>query len=259
MWVFASKLQIHNPLFAHYSFGIIFSIIGGQGLNFFLRNLIHTLFKANENLSTTLKQKQKLIKELQISKDRFKNLVDASFDYILIYQNEQILDFNDNMLSFLEIDRQSLLNANIDILPKEIYSLIKTTSENQNYFPEIQLEKQDKKYYFEVYIKSVKKDGTNILFLVMHDLTPRKMLQKEKEEIQQQVVELKALLPICANCKKIRKDDGYWEQLDVYISQHTHTEFSHGLCPDCVQTLYPEMAQKILNKQPQKKRKNAKK
>lgn len=248
MWILASKFQIHNPLFVHYSFGIIFSIIGGQGINYFLRKLIKSLFTANENLVSALEQKQNLIKDLEESRERFKNLVDASFDYILIYQNNRILDFNDNMLSFLNQERSSLLNAGMDILPDEIYNLIKDTTETQNYFPEIQIEKHDNKYYFEVYTKSIQKDGENISFLVMHDLTPRKTLEKQKEEMQQQVFELKALLPICANCKKIRNDEGYWEQVEVYISQHTHTEFSHSLCPDCLKKLYPEVAQKIINK-----------
>ncbi len=51
---------------------------------------------------------------------------------------------------------------------------------------------------------------------------------------------LDGLLPICASCKKIRNDQGYWQQVEVYIQQHSEAEFSHGLCPECKQTLYPE-------------------
>ncbi|MCB0197388.1 MAG: hypothetical protein KDJ65_35905 [Anaerolineae bacterium] len=51
---------------------------------------------------------------------------------------------------------------------------------------------------------------------------------------------LKEILPICANCKKIRDDQGYWQQVESYISKHTDTSFSHGICPDCMKTLYPE-------------------
>lgn len=49
---------------------------------------------------------------------------------------------------------------------------------------------------------------------------------------------LKGLLPICANCKKIRDDDGYWHKLENYVSSHTDTQFSHGLCPECEHELY---------------------
>ncbi|MCF8109730.1 MAG: GAF domain-containing protein [Desulfohalobiaceae bacterium] len=56
-----------------------------------------------------------------------------------------------------------------------------------------------------------------------------------------QVKTLKGLLPICANCKKIRDDQGYWKQVESYIGERSETEFSHGLCPECEQTLYPEL------------------
>ena len=52
---------------------------------------------------------------------------------------------------------------------------------------------------------------------------------------------LKGLLPICANCKKIRDDQGYWENLETYFSQHGGTEFTHSICPDCIRKLYPDL------------------
>ncbi|MGC3957945.1 MAG: hypothetical protein QM813_08380 [Verrucomicrobiota bacterium] len=54
---------------------------------------------------------------------------------------------------------------------------------------------------------------------------------------------LRSLLPMCASCKKIRDDHGYWQQLEVYFQQHEHIDFSHGLCPECAERLYPEFAQ----------------
>jgi hypothetical protein len=52
---------------------------------------------------------------------------------------------------------------------------------------------------------------------------------------------LSGLLPICANCKKIRDDKGYWNRLEGYIQQHSEAEFTHGICPECIQELYPEI------------------
>ncbi len=52
---------------------------------------------------------------------------------------------------------------------------------------------------------------------------------------------LRGILPICASCKKIRNDKGYWEQIEMYIRDHSEAEFSHGLCPDCAQKLYPDL------------------
>lgn len=52
---------------------------------------------------------------------------------------------------------------------------------------------------------------------------------------------LNGLLPICANCKKIRDDAGYWKEVETYIGDHADVSFSHGICPDCIQKLYPEL------------------
>ena len=53
------------------------------------------------------------------------------------------------------------------------------------------------------------------------------------------VKQLSGLLPICACCKKIRDDKGYWNQLEHYISDHSEVDFSHGICPDCVESVFP--------------------
>ena len=76
------------------------------------------------------------------------------------------------------------------------------------------------------------------------------LLQKLRETIEElqnslsKVRLLSGLLPICASCKKIRDDKGYWNQIESYISDHSEAEFSHGICPDCVRKLYPEFCKK---------------
>jgi PAS domain S-box-containing protein len=79
------------------------------------------------------------------------------------------------------------------------------------------------------------------------DITERKRMEEEREklisELQKalsKVKKLSGLLPICASCKKIRNDDGYWEQIEGYIKDHSEAEFSHGICPECIKKLYPE-------------------
>lgn len=57
----------------------------------------------------------------------------------------------------------------------------------------------------------------------------------ELEQALSQVTQLKQLLPICMFCKKIRDDNDYWQQIEVYLHQHTGTDFSHGVCPECYQ------------------------
>ena len=59
-----------------------------------------------------------------------------------------------------------------------------------------------------------------------------KMLQRMKH--------LEGILPICASCKRIRDKNGTWHQIESYVSERSEAEFSHGLCPDCAEKLYPE-------------------
>lgn len=80
------------------------------------------------------------------------------------------------------------------------------------------------------------------------EIGDRKRAEKEKEEIiaelreaMQEIRALSGLLPICSNCKKIRDDKGYWNQIESYIQSHSEAEFSHGICPECARKLYPDL------------------
>jgi len=79
-------------------------------------------------------------------------------------------------------------------------------------------------------------------------------LEKARNQAQEalaNIKSLKALLPICSCCMKIRDDEGYWNQVDSYISQHTDSKFSHSICPECAKKIYPDLTidfDKIKNK-----------
>jgi hypothetical protein len=68
----------------------------------------------------------------------------------------------------------------------------------------------------------------------------REELIGELQEALAQVKVLRGILPICANCKKIRDDQGYWKQVESYIRDHSEADFSHSICPECAKKLYPE-------------------
>lgn len=84
----------------------------------------------------------------------------------------------------------------------------------------------------------------------LRDITARKQLEEEREglisNLNRAIEEIKVLegiIPICASCKKVRDDEGYWTQVDAYITKRTDALFSHGICPDCIRRLYPEFAE----------------
>jgi hypothetical protein len=61
------------------------------------------------------------------------------------------------------------------------------------------------------------------------------------DETLKNIQELEGLLPVCAWCKKIRNDDGYWQELEAYLKPRTKADFTHGICPDCARTMLPPL------------------
>jgi hypothetical protein len=116
-----------------------------------------------------------------------------------------------------------------------------------------------RKYGYEV----IKKDGTrgfHELFAslirdgngnpigfrgIAHDITDRKMAENEREKLIDELQDalakaLSGLLPICAYCKNIRDDKGYWSQIESYLRDNSKAQFSHSICPECAEKYYPD-------------------
>ena len=83
---------------------------------------------------------------------------------------------------------------------------------------------------------------------IFTDITERKLAEQEREQLIDALQEalaniktLRGMLPICASCKKIRDDSGYWNQIEAYVQAHSDAVFSHGICPDCAKQLYGDI------------------
>jgi PAS domain S-box-containing protein len=84
---------------------------------------------------------------------------------------------------------------------------------------------------------------------IAYDITERKKIEAERNKMIEQLNEtlskvktLSGLLPICSSCKKIRDDKGYWQKLETFVHEHSNAEFSHSICPDCMEKLYPDFS-----------------
>jgi PAS domain S-box-containing protein len=85
------------------------------------------------------------------------------------------------------------------------------------------------------------------IIAIIRDMTEHQRAEAEREKVILQLQDalakvktLSGMLPICTSCKKIRDDKGYWNQIEVYIRDHSETEFTHGICPECFKKLYPD-------------------
>jgi PAS domain S-box-containing protein len=113
--------------------------------------------------------------------------------------------------------------------------------------------KDGTKFYVEASSSNVTNDRGNVVggMASFVDITRRKQTEMEREDLIRRletalakVKTLRGLVPICASCKKVRDDQGFWHQVEVYVRDHSHAEFSHGICPDCARELYPDLVRK---------------
>lgn len=94
---------------------------------------------------------------------------------------------------------------------------------------------------------------TSIIMLerqVARHTEEREQMLEQLRQALAEVKTLRGLLPICANCKKIRDDQGYWNVIEDFVSSHSEAEFSHGICPECTELLYPQYAHRPPKQKP---------
>jgi CHASE1-domain containing sensor protein len=89
------------------------------------------------------------------------------------------------------------------------------------------------------------------LYVVLSRREELARLFAELRKAHDEIKTLEGILPICASCKKIRDENSTWVQVEDYVSRHTGAEFSHGICPDCMKALYPDIAQRLARRDPQ--------
>ena len=118
---------------------------------------------------------------------------------------------------------------------------------------EAQFELKEQQQWFHLtktYLGESQQESAGML-IICRDITEQKLAQLEREQLINElrgalvnIKTLSGLLPICATCKKIRNDAGYWQQVEGYISEHTQAEFTHGICPECAQKALAEYERK---------------
>ena len=108
------------------------------------------------------------------------------------------------------------------------------------------IDKKGREFPIELSFSTWQSDSEFFLTGIVRDISKRKQIEAERDQLIQSLQDslaklktLSGLLPICASCKKIRDDKGYWNRIETYIQKHSEAEFSHGICPECARKLYP--------------------
>jgi PAS domain S-box-containing protein len=195
---------------------------------------------------------------LQRSEARYRNIVDTAQEGIWSMDKEGGTTFvNRRMAEMLGYRQEEMLGRPVsDFLPGDGSSTVSGILERR---------RQGVREQYD--LRLLRKDGSDLwviasaapvqdekgnltgAFAMITDITGRKKLEAEREVMVESLREalasvktLRGFIPICASCKQIRDDKGYWNQIEAYISTRTEAEFSHSICPSCRKRLYPDLA-----------------
>jgi len=134
----------------------------------------------------------------------------------------------------VDSDSHAIAENRIELLEKE-----------QLVFEATHVKKSGKTFPVEINSNILYQNHKPFILNVVRDITNRKRNEEKREKLitelkdaLEKIKKLQGLLPICSNCKKIRDDKGYWNQLESYIEKYSNASFSHGICPECSDKLY---------------------
>lgn len=199
-------------------------------------------------------------KDLSESEERFRAITRTAQDGIIsINSSGNIVFWNQaasNMFGYAETEMMDksinqLIPPQYKEAHKEEIERAKTTGEHNVIGKTVELpglKKDGQEFAMEISLSEWKTTEGVFYTGILRDISERKQAEEQRDrlilDLQKALAEVKTLsglLPICAHCKSVRDDKGYWEKIEAYIHKHSDTEFSHGICPECAKKYYPDM------------------
>ncbi len=193
---------------------------------------------------------------LRTSEERYRRLFETAQDGILILdaRTGKITDVNPFLTDILGY-------SSAEIIGKRLWELgvFKDIGENRMAFKELQTKGYIR--YEDLPLRTKDGRSINVEFVSnvypvnrekviqcnIRDITRRRLAEEAREKLigeledaLEKIKKLSGMLPICASCKNIRDDEGYWQRIEQYISEHSEAIFTHGICPECIKKLYPK-------------------
>ena len=154
-----------------------------------------------------------------------------------------------NYLAFLESEKGAHIDGAMDIVQGIRDVLAQRIRDYSREFSAITRKEQR---WYTCQASKFRSNNMPLAVLVYEDITERKLIELERnqtiidlERALSEVRELRGMLPICASCKKVRDDDGYWQEVESYLTKYSGAKLTHGICPDCLSQLYPDVAPKL--------------
>ena len=221
--------------------------------------LLSAVIVAVAKASRTMEERMRIEKILMENEQRYRTLFEHAGDGIFILEAEgeqagQIVEVNAaaavlHGYSIEEIKSMKITDLDTPDAAQDAPGLIKRMRSGEWVKTELTHKKKDgTRFSVEVSAGLFRVGDHTYILAFDRDITARRQAERGREKLIRdlqdaldKIRKLRGMLPICASCKKIRDDKGYWNQIEAYISAHSEAEFTHGLCPDCAQKLYPGM------------------
>ena len=197
---------------------------------------------------------RKLIEErLQESEERFRRIFeDGPLGIIICDPNYRIIKANKAFCEMLGYSEGEFIGHDIEefTYSEDIEQSVSLSNQAlQGKIPLFRLEKRyvkknQESLWINLTFTVIHDRGGKVLYAIglIDDISDRKVAEQEREQLISQLKEalaniktLKGLIPMCAWCKKIRDDKGYWNRVEVYVKEHSDASFTHGICPTCLQ------------------------
>ena len=189
-------------------------------------------------------------KRLKQRDEQIRKLSDVAFDGISITENGIFHEVNTSFAAMFGYQQSEIIGAHVTtVVDPEFHDLVTRNIKNEYEKPyELRcVKKNGESFPVEVCGKTLRQGERTLRVTSIRDISERTRAKEDREklikDLQQALAEIKTLrgiIPICSSCKKIRDDEGFWHQVEVYVHQRSQAQFSHGICPDCAKRLYPD-------------------
>jgi len=191
------------------------------------------------------------------SEERYRIAIEQSNDGVAIVRGDKRLFVNKKFVQIFGYDRPEELigkSVSMTVHPDDRERVMDLVYRREKGEPVPEryeakgIRKDGESIYIEASAAKITYRGKPVSLVYIRDITEHKRVEEEREKLirklQKALAEVKTLsglIPICASCKRIRDDKGYWNQIETYIRDHSEADFSHGICPECARKLYPEL------------------
>lgn len=219
------------------------------------KNKYLTIFESQQDPIILLNKENRIDNINKAAAELFLKSSEPGAQYYYVLKNKHTVSGEETEVTAMEFVRDAPIAKLLPWMAQEIDDFKQDSGSNISFEKVIPINNMDR--HFRIKLSAMLDVSHKFKGTILHieDRTTLRNAEKEREklidELQNALTEvrkLSGLLPICSFCKKIRDDKGYWSQLESYISEHSEARFSHGLCPECIKTHYPDYTDRVRKK-----------